>query len=283
MSINTFLQSCLPQNYLSSGVAWFARNETRWLAQLLINSYLRAYQIDLREAERKTANQYVSLTDLFTRLPEPKARPFADDCVLASPCDGIITQLGEIQADGQILQAKNREYSVAELLGDSDRAKEFVGGSFVTIYLAPYDFHCVFTPLDLQVHELCYIKGELFSVNESTTAEMDRLYCRNKRLVINANCALGPISIVMVGALIIGGIRPSWLSLNDNDIRWNDDSAKGSYSEERSVEKGGILAGFEFGSTVVMLLPAGATKLQFKPYDELRLGQTLLGIVKDAG
>ena len=64
-----------------------------------------------------------------------------------SPTDGIVSQIGMI--DGScIIQAKGIDYTLVDLFdGDDDLASRFDNGGFVTIYLAPRNYHRVHLPL----------------------------------------------------------------------------------------------------------------------------------------
>jgi phosphatidylserine decarboxylase len=46
-----------------------------------------------------------------------------------------------------LLQAKGRRYTLTELLASQPWAARFDGGSFATIYLAPFNYHRIHMPL----------------------------------------------------------------------------------------------------------------------------------------
>ena len=52
--------------------------------------------------------------------------------------------------------------------------------------------------------------GDLFAVNEATTAGVDKLFARNERLVCYFTTAEGPVVLVLVGAIIVAGIETVW-------------------------------------------------------------------------
>jgi hypothetical protein len=62
-------------------------------------------------------------------------------------------------------------------------AARFEGGSFITIYLSPKDYHRVHMPAAGTLRSTAYIPGDLFSVNGATAEGVDRLFARNERLV----------------------------------------------------------------------------------------------------
>ena len=71
------------------------------------------------------------------------------------------------------------------MLLDSRAARIFNGGWFATIYLAPSDYHRVHAPFDGTLVRSVAVPGELFSVNARTEAGVERLFCRNERLVMH--------------------------------------------------------------------------------------------------
>ena len=108
-------------------------------------AFARAVGANLDEAELALA-EYTSLGDFFTRKLRHGARTIdsAADAVV-SPCDGAIAAAG-VADDGTLVQAKGRTYRLGELLADHELAEQFHGGSYVTIYLSPRDYHRVHMP-----------------------------------------------------------------------------------------------------------------------------------------
>src|SRR5207253_10182546 len=140
----------LPKNPLSRAVGAACRvNAPRPVMRAVIRAFARKYGVDATEAERPI-EEYPTFTEFFTRRLKAGARPIAPgELVPVSPVDGTVGEVGEI-VEGRLLQAKGKHYTLAELFGgpraDED-ARGFAGGSFVTIYLAPYNYHRIHAPL----------------------------------------------------------------------------------------------------------------------------------------
>ena len=207
------------------------------------------YQIDLQEAEVEEALTYPSFNAFFTRRLKSEARPIKSGAdALISPADGVISQIGSINK-GQIFQAKNRLFSTRALLGCSQNyARDFSQGSFATIYLSPRDYHRVHMPVDGNLIQTNYIPGKLFSVNNTTTRHIDRLFARNERLVCLFETDFGKMAVVLVGALFVAGI----------ETRWNQHYQPGKlqtehFSSPKPFKAGNELGLFKFGSTVVVV------------------------------
>ncbi len=270
-------QAMLPLRSISRLAAWFMHCPWSWLAQPMIRGFMRCYSISLAEAAESDPRRYRSFNAFFTRSPAPGVRPWqgekAED--LCVPCDGVVSQAGPIQA-GRILQAKQREYTTLELIGgDPDLAASVSGGHFVTLYLSPRDFHLVYAPSRLRLQRAIRIPGGLFPVGPGNVGSVDRLFCRNERLAMEFSCSFGTMILVLVGAMMVGGIRPVWgNSAHSGSRRIERQDFPG---EGLAFAPGDELARFEFGSTAILLLPPGAPPLMpgFQAGRTVRLGEKL--------
>ncbi|MEL0252935.1 MAG: archaetidylserine decarboxylase, partial [Novosphingobium sp.] len=204
------LQHILPQHALSRIAGSFASRRKPWLRDMLIHRFIKAFDVDMRDAARGEGD-FASFNDFFTRELRPGARPLADAGeFILSPADGAISQLGDISS-GRILQAKGRDYTVAEVLGDTGEDwRRFDGGHFMTIYLSPRDYHRVHMPATGTLKSTTYVPGKLYSVNLATAAGVDRLFARNERLACLFEGEDGGFASVMVGAMIVAGIDTVW-------------------------------------------------------------------------
>ena len=252
----------LPHHAVSRLVYHLARVRQLWLKQLLIDGLIRAYKVDLADAAQPDPRAYADFVSFFTRALRDGARPLAgDERTLVSPADGTVSACGRIDGD-QLLQAKGRTFTTAELLGgDFALAGEFADGEFCTVYLAPRDYHRVHMPLAGTLRSMTHVPGRLFSVQGATARQIDRLFARNERLVCVFDTACGPLAVVLVGALLVSSISTVWAGqINPHGERrglWRKTypaSGEGSVQLPRGAE----LGHFAMGSTVIVLLPPGA-------------------------
>lgn len=269
------LQHIAPQHALSRFAGSLATSETPWLRDMLIRRFVAAYGVDLNEAARGIG-EFASFNDFFTRELKPGARPLADAAQhILSPADGAVSQLGPVSG-GRIIQAKGRDYSVAEILGcGSDEAARFEGGSFMTIYLSPKDYHRVHMPASGTLAATSYIPGDLFSVNTATAAGVDRLFARNERLSCRFDGPDGHFASIMVGAMIVAGIDTVWPNQfrTHTDAPVHEDFAR----QGRTFKAGDEMGRFYLGSTVVLLFEPGRVewRADLKPGEPLRMGEAI--------
>ncbi len=171
-----------PKKMGSSLVGWAAtRTLPVFLRTPLLGHFARSYRLDLTEAELPLQD-YASLQSLFTRRLKPGLRP-QDPGIpgfINSPVDGRIIACGRIEKDLAI-QAKGLPYRITELLKHDRDAKRFEGGHYLTIYLAPKDYHRIHVPQNGRVSAVGRVEGELWPVNDASTLNVGRLYERNRR------------------------------------------------------------------------------------------------------
>ena len=219
----------------------------------LIAWFVERYGVDMDEAAEPDIDRYRTFNEFFTRELKYGLRPLAPgENTLACPCDGTISQLGAIHS-GAIVQAKGRGYSALELLGgDKALAERFANGRFITIYLAPHNYHRVHMPLDANLTRMIHIPGLLYSVAEWTVAEIPRLFAQNERLVCCFETHAGPLVMVLVGAINVAAIETVWsgqvIPPRARRISEYD------YSHTRKeIAKGEEMGRFNMGSTVILL------------------------------
>ena len=246
-------QYLVPQHLLSRLVGKIADCEWPWLKNNFITWFISRYQVNMEEALEPEPFNYNSFNAFFTRQLTADARPIvADNNSIAAPADGAISQLGDITA-GRIFQAKGQTYSLVELLGgDIDRAQPFQGGRFATVYLSPKDYHRVHMPLTGTLKSMTYIPGNLFSVNATTAENVPRLFSRNERAVCIFDTEIGPMAVVLVGAMIVAGIETVW-SGQVAPVKRQIISQNYQQQATISLQKGEEMGRFKLGSTAIIL------------------------------
>ena len=276
MSLLTSLTYVLPHRLLSSLARRLAYSTSPGTKQWLIDTVTRKFDVDLSEAAESDPRAYPSFNAFFTRALKPGARVAdPDPRALLMPADGHISQCGAIE-DGRIFQAKGQSFTAAELLGDAAAAEPFRNGLFATVYLSPRDYHRVHMPWTGTLRETVHVPGRLFSVGTDAVANVPRLFARNERLVCHFDTDFGPMVSVMVGALLVSGVETVWsgeeIPAYGTAITRKDYRGKGI-----TLERFAEMARFNYGSTVIVLLPPGVATLSpaLRAESPVRLGQAL--------
>lgn len=243
----------------------------------MIRAFIRRFGVDLSEAVVSDIAAYPTFNAFFTRALRPGVRPVtAEPDAIACPVDGTLSQLGTTTGEHAV-QAKDRNFSVTELLGgDAVAAGKFANGACMTLYLSPRDYHRVHMPMDGTLLRMLHVPGRLFSVSPATTRTVPRLFARNERVVMIFDTTIGPMAVVMVGALNVGSIETVWAGEitppREYVLRSWD------YLDHRlELVKGAELGRFNMGSTVILLFAADRVRWQreFSPGSVVHMGQRI--------
>ncbi len=256
------LQHLLPQHGISRLVLAATRSRATVFKNALIRLFVRGFKPDMSDAVEREPTAYASFNEFFTRALRPETRPIDPDSrAIVSPVDGTVSEAGRLSED-RLLQAKGHEYTLRALLaGNRAWERTFAGGSFATIYLAPYNYHRIHMALPGELRESFYVPGKLFSVNRTTAQLVPGLFARNERVFCGFDSAGVPWGIVLVGALNVGSMATVW----------HGDVTPRKYRDEvtplpvhgvlapTELPKGAEMARFNMGSTIILLLPPGTS------------------------
>lgn len=274
--LKTLPQYLIPQHLLSTIVFKLSRWRLGFLTRWAIRRFIHHYQIDMTLAQSSDLHTYANFNQFFTRALKPTARPLAKASLIC-PVDGEISQLGRIKQQ-QLYQAKGRFFQLSALLGnDTEMVTAFQNGLFCTIYLSPKDYHRIHMPVTGQLKQMIYLPGRLFSVNRRTTNVVNNLFARNERVVCLFATELGPVALILVGAIFVGSIETVWAGVLTPPYlsypqHW--------YYPAETVDilpQGTEMGRFNMGSTVIMLI--GNEKVSWlptlAPKNKIQMGQAL--------
>ena len=258
------LQHLLPQHGISRLVLRATRSRNPAFKNALIRLFVRGFKPDMRDAVETEPTAYASFNEFFTRAVRPGTRPVdGDPRAIVSPVDGTVSEAGTLTAD-RLLQAKGHEYTLRALLAGSPAwARSFAGGTFATIYLAPYNYHRIHMPLAGELRESFYVPGKLFSVNRTTARLVPGLFSINERVVCGFDSAGMPWSLILVGALNVGSMATVWHGdVTPRKHREVTALPVSGVLAPAALDKGAEMGRFNMGSTVILLFPPRAAEWQ---------------------
>jgi len=207
--------------------------------QRLIHAFIKSFKLNpagyvIQLQDYKTFNQF------FTRQLKPEFLQFSGK--IASFAEGYISCHGKINKD-ELLQVKGSYFSMQDLL---DSQQEYNYSSFLTVYLSLSDYHRVHFPFDATIQTVMKIPGTFYSLGKETLEKIDKVYCRNERVVIQGIWQGGKFTMILVGAIVVGRIRLNFFtdSLKNREL----------YHIGLKVKQGDEVGYFEMGSTVILML-----------------------------
>jgi phosphatidylserine decarboxylase len=254
------LQHLLPQHGISRLVLAATRSRSPAFKNALIRLFVRGFRPDMTDAVEREPTAYPSFNDFFTRALRAGTRPIdPDPRAIVSPVDGTVSEAGVLSSD-RILQAKGHDYTLRALLaGNETWERTFLGGTFATIYLAPYNYHRIHMALGGELRQSFYVPGRLFSVNRTTARLVPGLFSRNERVFCGFDSGGMPWAIILVGALNVGSMATVWHGdVTPRKLREVTALPVSDVLAPTTLLKGDEMARFNMGSTVILLFPPGA-------------------------
>jgi phosphatidylserine decarboxylase len=237
------------------------------VSRAIMGAYSRAYRVNLEEAMPEPG-PYASFDAFFTRPLKDGARLISSDAVVC-PADGKLSSCGRVDSGSGIF-VKGQHYDVGELIGDARDAARYSGGEFAVVYLAPGDYHRVHSPVDGEISLVRGIAGDLYPVNSIGEKHIPQLFVRNHRAAIVIDTrGLGRVTVVMVGAVIVGRITITALP-----GRPSAEPGLHPVTPAKSVGRGDEIGMFHLGSTAVVLLEPGLSV--GRALGKVRFGESLL-------
>jgi phosphatidylserine decarboxylase len=244
----------VPKNLLSHfvGVLVHARYPLG-IHKVVRDWFIRAYRIETAEAEHPVSH-YPTMGAFFVRRLKPGARAIAPEPIV-SPVDGTLTQGGRFEPSSPMLrQIKGMDYSLQDLIGPGFDLKDYLDGGFITIYLAPYNYHRIHAPIAGQVTRCAYVPGALWPVNTWSVSHIPGLFVVNERVTVELSGEAGKALVVMVGATNVGRITLDFHAGIIGNRLPRPAASQWVPPSPLRLEKGQGLGCFELGSTVILIL-----------------------------
>jgi phosphatidylserine decarboxylase len=232
--------------------------------------YVRAYDVNLGDTVAPDG-AFESFDAFFTRALRDGARPVnAEPGVIVSPADGRLDDLGPVHAGGTF-QIKGRDYQLADLVGDPAEVARYEGGQYAIVYLSPRDYHRVHSPVAGNVTMIRSLPGDLYPVNSIGERHVPSLFSINRRVAIVIDTeSQGRVTVVMVGAMIVGRITVSAIDAHDVPLGTH------VIAPAQSVARGDEIGIFHMGSTAVVFVEKGVAPTWRRPASPgVRMGEPL--------
>jgi len=270
--LNFLLTNRIPRRLATQFVGWFSKIEHPVIRDLSIGVWRFFSDLDLSEAKK---SHFRSLHDCFIRELKDGARPVEHDPkIVVSPCDAIIGACGAV-AETALYQIKDRPYALDDLMCDRDMVDAHRNARYVTLRLTPGMYHRFHAPHDCRVEQVIYISGDTWNVNPTALRRIERLFCKNERVLLKTTLsATGhPMTLVPVAAVLVAGIR-----LHFPNVLLNlEHRGPNVIACDAWLKKGQEMGWFEHGSTIIVFAhPDLRLCDNVKDGAKIRMGESLM-------
>lgn len=271
---------------------------------------------------------YPNLAAFFVRQLKPDARKIDQQADLVSPVDARVMAFGPVGTDGRVEQVKGMPYSIHDFLGPklldqptpipSSESPDPSKLYYVSLYLAPGDYHRIHSAADCCLTVRRHVPGDLFPVAPKVAELVPGLFVRNERVVLSGYWPHGYFSLSPIGALNVGSIAVTVDPVVKTNVPGQTITSVEPYGPNQGglikqfegkpfevvtpsdgwvgvlqqqqgypaglcVRKGTELARFHLGSSVVIVFEARDGEFEFDPSlkvgEKVKLGQPF-GVVK---
>jgi phosphatidylserine decarboxylase len=270
--INFALTNRIPRRLVTLFVGWFSQIQSPLLCRASLGVWqLFAGPLDLHES-RKT--RFTSVHDCFVRELKPGARPIDQGPrLLVSPCDAIVGASGTLHGS-TLIQAKDSDYTLEELLDDPLLAERYRDGSFVTLRLTSTMYHRFHAPYECVATGVTYIPGDVWNVNPAALRRIERLFCRNERAILPLTLSGSSESVVLVpvAAILVASIYLDFVDVALN-LKYRGPRRLRCFA---SFKRGQEMGHFRHGSTIIVIATKGLDLCAgLREGDRVRVGQPL--------
>ena len=235
---------------------------------------------------------YPTLQHWFVRSLRPGSRPVSAVADLVCPCDGTVTECGDIvqgtYSEAPALNVKGFDCGIETLLGFWPQNRHGSSRLHYCVVQIPFGaYHHFHAPAHMRICGRTHRPGELLP------SDTPGHTCVNERVVAWGEWEHGFLAVVPVGSLGRGSVRLDFepgvetnligQNINDTPATQPTPYRNSTAGYERTFEqpvlapKGSELGHFRFGSTVVMVFEAANQRLNWhvQPGDCVRCGEAL--------
>jgi len=207
-----------------------------FISKIYIPVFLRAYILfivakyflKIKNLQDFNLKEYKNIKAFFIRKIKTKEIDIEENNTLIAPCDGRIIDFGIIN-EIKTKKIKQSYFDFNLLLDkDDDLINKHINSTYVTIYLAPYNYHRFHAPSSGTINYLKRINGTFLPVNPYF--KIPNIFSINERVILG----IDDILLIFVGA---SGVREIFIKhkLNEN------------------IKIGEELGYFGLGSTIILI------------------------------
>ncbi|MTH95277.1 phosphatidylserine decarboxylase [Roseibium sp. RKSG952] len=159
---------------------------------------------------------WLTFNQFFAREFKPGRRPIAgrnNDAILTSPADNIMKASLNID-DNDTITVKGANYTIEQLLSDSDYFKEFAGGTYIHLYQNTNNYHRFHVPVTGKLIEKKNISG-LVSLDLKKTEDGDLVtidgdsyqFNQQRGLIVLETPTAGLVAVLPIGMSIVSSVQ----------------------------------------------------------------------------
>lgn len=246
------------------------------------------FSVNLSEI-KKPLHEYQNLNEFFTRELKDGARKI-DSGALVSPCDAKVATIGVVGKTLDSIKGSDYDFTLF-LTGANDFTYETYRKSlkqntenelyYITLYLAPGDYHRFHSPADWEIAYRRHLFGYLCGVFSWNLWRKKTIFTINERVAYFGRWKYGALHYVAVAAFNVGDIKVKCdPELVTNVNNFTGPTVKFDQKELKyKASKGEEFGAFNAGSTIVMIFEGPKNmKWKVQPGDRVQVGNQIIDL-----
>jgi phosphatidylserine decarboxylase len=175
-----------------------------------IKGFVEFYNINMNDFEPSNLDAYPTFEDFFVRHHVPDSRPIyeKDNPKIAVVVADSRVVTYESMPEAKKLWIKGYQFSIANLVMDSQLGLQFDDVSVASFRLSPQDYHRYHSPVTGIIKQFRSIPGDYYQVDPVALSSHVDILIRNAReyVVIDTE-EFGEVLFVAIGATDVGSVR----------------------------------------------------------------------------
>lgn len=174
-----------------------------------IGKFISDYEIDMSQYEPSDYTKYRNFEDFFTRKHAPGSRPIDspdDGSKAVCVADSRLVAYESVE-ESKKLWIKGRDFSLTNLVMDTELAKEFADGPVASFRLSPQDYHRYHSPVTGKIKLFRSVPGTYYQVDPvALQSDVDVLTKNKRQFVVIETEEFGDVLFVAIGATDVGSV-----------------------------------------------------------------------------
>jgi phosphatidylserine decarboxylase len=151
-----------------------------------IESFIDFYNINMDEFSPSNANEYKSFEDFFIRKHKLGSCPIAEEQntrVAVVVADSRVVVFESV-SETKKLWVKGNDFSIANLVMDTNIGAKFANGAVASFRLSPQDYHRYHSPVTGKIKDYRSLPGDYYQVDPVALGSKVNILTRNARQFI---------------------------------------------------------------------------------------------------
>lgn len=164
----------------------------------------------MEDFEPSDISQYPSFEEFFTRAHKPGSRPIAEQ---QNPRRAVVVSDSRVVVYDSValtkkLWIKGTDFSITNLVMDTQLGGRFANGAVASFRLSPQDYHRYHSPVTGTVKDFRSLPGDYYQVDPVALRSKVNILTANARdYVVIETEEFGDVLFVAIGATDVGTVR----------------------------------------------------------------------------